>query len=97
MSNKAKAINSGKWITLSTTISTIVQFIQIALLARLLDPSAFGIVSVSALIISLFSIFANLGFSNSIISKQVDDREVLSTLYYLNLGLGLFIFFGNLS
>lgn len=93
MSNKEKAINGGKWVTVSTVISTSFQFIQVAILARLLDPSAFGIVSVSALIINFFNIFGNLGFSNSIIYKQEDDRKVLSTLYLLNIMLGVAMFF----
>ncbi len=78
-------------MTTSTAISTLFQFGQVAILARLLEPSAFGIVSVSTLLISFFSIFANLGFSNSIIYKQEEDQQVLSTIYLLNLSLGLFI------
>ncbi|WP_338874058.1 MOP flippase family protein [Spirosoma sp. SC4-14] len=92
MSNTTKAMNGGKWITIATAISTVFQFIQVAILARLLEPSAFGIVSVSTLIISFFQIFSNLGFSNSIIYKQESDQKVLSTLYFLNLLVGVFIF-----
>ncbi|GEO10782.1 MOP flippase family protein [Segetibacter aerophilus] len=92
MSNKKKAINGGKWITISTVISTVFQFMQVAILARLLNPSAFGVVSISTLIIAFFNIFTNLGFSNSIIYKQEQDRKVLSTLYFLNLILGVIIF-----
>jgi lipopolysaccharide exporter len=93
MNNKEKALNGGKWVTISTVISTSFQFLQVAILARLLDPSAFGIVSVSALIINFFNIFGNLGFSNSIIYKQENDRKVLSSLYLLNILLGVLMFF----
>lgn len=92
MSNVAKAVNGGKWITIATAISTVFQFAQVAVLARLLSPTDFGIVSVSNLIIAFFQIFANLGFSNSIIYKQESDRRVLSTLYFLNLLVGVVIF-----
>ncbi|GAB2528241.1 MOP flippase family protein [Spirosoma aerophilum] len=92
MSTINKAINGGKWITSSTIISTVCQFGQVAILARLLDPSAFGIVSISTMIISFFTIFTNVGFSNSIISRQENDRKILSTLYILNLLLGLLMF-----
>ncbi|QKZ13404.1 MOP flippase family protein [Spirosoma sp. KUDC1026] len=92
MSNKEKAMNGGKWITISTAISTVFQFVQVAILARLLEPDDFGIVSVSNLIIGFFQIFSNLGFSNSIIYKQESDRKVLSTLYLLNLMVGALIF-----
>ena len=85
-------MNGGKWITIATVISTLFQFLQVAVLARLLAPADFGIVSVSNLIIAFFQIFSNLGFSNSIIYKQESDRGVLSTLYFLNLIVGAFIF-----
>lgn len=91
MSHKQEAISGGKWMSASTAISTVLQFGQVAVLARLLEPSVFGIVSVSTLMIAFFNIFANLGFSNSIIYKQEDDRRVLSTIYLLNLMLGLLI------
>ncbi|WP_077920611.1 MOP flippase family protein [Spirosoma sp. 209] len=92
MSTVNKAINGGKWITSATVIATVCQFAQIAVLARLLDPSAFGIVSISTMIVNFFTIFTNVGFSNSIISRQESDRKVLSTLYLLNVSLGALMF-----
>jgi lipopolysaccharide exporter len=92
MSNTEKAMNGGKWITIATVISTLFQFGQVAVLARLLAPTDFGLVSVSTLIITFFGIFTNLGFSNSIIYKQESDQRVLSTLYWLNLLAGFVIF-----
>ncbi|MDQ1086911.1 MULTISPECIES: MOP flippase family protein [unclassified Siphonobacter] len=92
MSNKKSAIEGGKWITISTVVSTVFQFLQVTILARVLDPAVFGVVSVSTLIINLFYIFSNLGFSNSIIYKQESDRKVLSSLYFVGLILGFVIF-----
>lgn len=92
MSHKQNAIDGGKWITISTVISTVFQFVQVTILARILDPSVFGVISVSTLIINLFYIFSNLGFSNSIIYKQETDRKVLSSLYFVSLLLGFVIF-----
>jgi len=97
MNNKQKAIQGGKWMTTSTVISTVFQFIQIAILARLLEPTDFGIVSVSTMLISFFSMFTNLGFNNSIIYKQEKNIGTLSSLYFLNLFLGLVIFIIVLS
>ncbi|GAB3542048.1 MOP flippase family protein [Spirosoma fluminis] len=92
MSNTSKAMNGGKWITAASVVSTLFQFVQVAILARLLSPTDFGIVSISNLIIAFFQIFSNLGFSNSIIYKQESDRNVLSTLYFLNLLVGFFMY-----
>ncbi|MGK6353284.1 MOP flippase family protein [Parapedobacter sp. DT-150] len=92
MSLKLKAINGGKWLTVSTVFQTVIQFVQIAVLARLLDPVVFGIVAISNLIIAFFGIFANLGFTNSIIHNQESDRKILSTVYFLNILLGVALF-----
>lgn len=92
MSTQNKAINSGKWIGISTLIATAFQFLQVAILARLLGPSAFGIVSISTLIINFFMIFSQLGFSNSIISKQESDRKALSSIYFLNIITSIIIY-----
>ena len=92
MSNKKAAISGAKWTTISTVVSTVLQFGQVAILARLLEPSAFGIVSISTLVITFLSIFAHFGFSNSIVYKQETDQKILSTIYYLNLIIGMMMF-----
>lgn len=92
MSNKKAAISGAKWTTISTVVSTVLQFGQVAILARLLEPSAFGIVSISTLVITFLSIFAHFGFSNSIVYKQETDQKILSTIYYLNLLIGMMMF-----
>jgi lipopolysaccharide exporter len=92
MSTKRAALNGGKWITIATVISTVFQFLQVTLLLRLLSPAEFGLVALSNLILTFFQLFTNLGFSGSIIHKQESDRTVLSTIYWLNIGLGVVIF-----
>jgi lipopolysaccharide exporter len=92
MDERRNLIDGTKWTSYSTGLSIGLQFIQIAILARLLGPTAFGIVSISTMIINLFNVFANLGFANSIIYTQETDRENLSTIYFFNLFIGAFIF-----
>jgi lipopolysaccharide exporter len=92
MSTKRAALNGGKWITIATVVSTVFQFLQVTLLLRLLSPGEFGLVALSNLILTFFQLFTNLGFSGSIIHKQESDRTVLSTIYWLNIGLGAVIF-----
>jgi lipopolysaccharide exporter len=88
MSNQKAAINGAKWTTTATVITTVLSFAQMAIIARVLDPSIFGLVSICSLVINFFHIFANLGFTNSIISKQETDRKNLSTIFFASIGLG---------
>ncbi len=92
MDIRKSAINSGKWVTISTVFQTVLQFGQIAVLARILSPEIFGIVALSNIVVIFFGIFANLGFTNSIIYKQEKDQNILSTVYYVNIILGFIIF-----
>jgi len=89
MSNQKAAINGAKWTTTATVITTVLSFAQLAIIARVLDPSIFGLVSICSLVMNFFHIFANLGFTNSIISKQENDRKILSTIFYASVGLGV--------
>ncbi|RYY32708.1 MAG: colanic acid exporter, partial [Sphingobacteriaceae bacterium] len=89
MSIKSKAISGAKWTTVSTAVGAVLQFAQVAIVARMLEPSSFGIVSISTLIINFLSIFAHFGFANSIIHKQETDRKVLSTIYFFNIIIGI--------
>lgn len=89
MSNQTAAINGAKWTTSATVITTLLSFGQLALIARVLDPKVFGLVSICTLVVNFFHIFANLGFTNSIISKQETDKEALSTIFYASVALGL--------
>jgi lipopolysaccharide exporter len=92
MSIKSKAINGAKWTTVSTAVSAVLQFAQVAIVARMLAPASFGIVSISTLIINFLSIFAHFGFANSIIHKQESNRRVLSTIYFFNIIIGIVLF-----
>lgn len=89
MSNQKAAINGAKWTTTATVITTLLSFAQLAIIARVLEPSIFGLVSICSLVLSFFHIFANLGFTNSIISKQENNPRNLSTIFFASIGLGL--------
>lgn len=93
MSQQNAVISGAKWTTSATIISTILQFLQMLIVARILSPASFGIVSISTIFINFFNIFVDLGFSNSIIAKQEVDRKNLSTIFFLNIILGVIIFF----
>lgn len=92
MSNQKAAINGAKWTTSATAITIFFGFFQLAIVARVVSKTSFGLIAMSVLTISFFHIFANLGFTNSIISKQETNRKILSTIFFTSLSLGLIIF-----
>lgn len=92
MSLKMKALNGMKWNGISTVFITIIQFIQMIILARFLSPVEFGLMGMIVVVTGFAQAFVDAGMSNAIIQRQkIDDKE-LSSLYWLNIFVGLLIF-----
>lgn len=93
MTLKDKAIKGVKWTSLSSLITTILQLLQLGILARLLEPSAFGLMALVMVVIGFSQAFLDMGISNAIIHKQKITKDQLSTLYWVNVLTGFFLFF----
>ena len=92
MNLKAQAITGVKWTTFSTIITTILQLLQLAILARFLEPSAFGLMALVMVVIGFSQAFLDMGISNAIIHKQEISKDQLSTLYWVNVLAGFLLF-----
>lgn len=92
MSLKKTAVSGVKWTTVSAAVASIMQLIQIAILARFLDKDAFGLMAMALFVIGISQIFIDMGISNAIIHKQEVNKKQLSTLYWLNIFIGIVIF-----
>jgi len=71
---------------------TGLQFVTLAVLARLLSPSDFGLMGMIMVVIGLAQAFADMGISNAIIHRQDATRNQLSSLYWLNIIAGIIVF-----
>lgn len=92
MSLKKSAISGVKWTTVSAAVASIIQLLQIAVLARFLNKDDFGLMAMALFVIGISQIFIDMGISNAIIHKQEVNKKQLSTLYWLNIILGIIIF-----
>lgn len=92
MSLKNRAISGIKWTTFSSVILAILQILQLVILARLLDPSVFGLMAITSVVIGFAQAFLDMGISNAIIHKQEVSHTQLSTLYWLNILSGIVLF-----
>lgn len=70
-------------------IVTTVQLAQLAILARFLDPSDFGLMAVMMVVIGFSQAFQDMGLSNAIIQRQNITHTQLSSLYWLNIASGI--------
>ena len=77
------------WIEASTIFVTVVNFLALAILARLFSPQEFGVMGMLMVVINLIQVFSDFGFTAAIIQKQDLTAEQLSTLFFFNVGFGV--------
>ncbi len=68
-----------------------VLFVVSVLLTRLLTPAEFGSFAVVVAVISLSGIFIDLGFRSAIIQQRNVTQAQLSTVFFINLLIGVFL------
>lgn len=61
-------------------------------LARLLTPFDYGVVGLSSIFIAITDILIESGFSNALIRKQDRNQTDLSTAFYFNVSISLFLY-----
>lgn len=92
MGLKEKAYRGVGWSSLSGLISNGFEIAKYVVLARLLDPSDFGLLAMAMVIIGFSRIFADGGTSNAVIHFREQSKEQLSTLFWFNLIAGFSIY-----
>lgn len=92
MSLKKQALAGIKWTTAASLINSVVQLVQLAVLARLLDTTDFGLMAIVMVVIGFSQMFIDMGVSNAIIYKQKITVKQLSSLYWLNIIIGVLFF-----
>ncbi|SNR74773.1 polysaccharide transporter, PST family/lipopolysaccharide exporter [Lutibacter agarilyticus] len=92
MTLKDKTIKGVKWTTFGSVFNAILQIVQLAILARLLNPTDFGLMAIVMVVIGFSSMFIDMGISNAIIYKQKVSENQLTTLYWLNIAVGIVLF-----
>ena len=71
---------------------TVMQFLKITILGRVLGPEVFGVIAITLILIELGGVFIKTGLSQAIIQKSNPTKNELSSLYWLNVFLGIIIF-----
>lgn len=94
MSLIRQAASGATWTGASTAANIILQFIQLTVLARLLSPRDFGLMAMLVVVTGFAQTFAGMSISQAIICRHDTTRGQLSTLYWLNILVGVCVFLG---
>ena len=77
------------WSAISRVTTQLLQFTTLIILARLLDPKEFGLIASSVVVIGFLNIFRDLGISSAIIQKESISDELIKTLFWVILLIGI--------
>jgi O-antigen/teichoic acid export membrane protein len=89
MSVRKSVVAGVKWTLLSYTVGRLLSLVSSVLLARLLTPADFGLMAMATVIISFVDLFSNLGTAAAIIQQRTLSRELISSLFWLNVAFGV--------
>ena len=94
---KEKTVSGIGWSVVSQLGTQTMQFVLGVILARLLSPDDFGLISMVLVFTGFANIFIDLGFGSALIQRKTITHEHLSSVFWLNVGTGFFLmllFFG---
>lgn len=83
---KIKVIQGALWKFLERISAQIVSLVVSIILARLLTPSEYGIISLVMVFITIANVFVNSGFGQALIQKKDADSLDFSSVFYFSLG-----------
>ena len=81
------------WSSIEKFFSLFLQVVSSIIIARVLNPSDFGLIGILSVFSSLGNVFIGSGFGQSLIRKKSVGNIELSSVFYLNIFLGILIYF----
>ena len=86
---RSKVVSGLIWATVEQIVTIVATLATFIILARLLTPSAFGIVALASLVVALTANLADFGLSDAIIQHQDLADEHKSTAFWFQLILAI--------
>lgn len=91
----ARTLHGLKWTYTATIVVAVFQIIYAAVMARLLDPAAFGLLAMAGVVLRFGTYFATMGVGPALIQKQhiTDDDIRASFGFSIVMGVAVFAIF----
>lgn len=80
-----KILSSLIWRFAERCGAQLVQFIVSVILARILEPEAYGTIALTTVFITILQVFVDSGLGNALIQKKDADDIDFSTVFYTNI------------
>lgn len=86
---KQKVARGAVWVLMEKVSCQAVSFVVSMILARLLTPTDYGTVALTAIFFAIANCLVDGGFGNALIQKKDADDLDFNSVFYLNLALSL--------
>lgn len=93
MSNSKSTLENLIWKFSERITAQIVTFIVSIVLARLLTPEDYGVVSIVTIFITIANVFVSDGLGSALIQKRTVDSLDYSSALYFNIGFSTIVYF----
>lgn len=92
MSSGASVIKNMSWKFAERITAQLVTFIVSIVLARILDPSDYGVISLVMVFITIANVFVSDGLGSALIQKKDADSLDFSSALFFNIGFSIVIY-----
>jgi len=86
-----RSVRGGAMLFAAQAVKVLAQFGAVVVLARLLPPAAFGLIAMTGALYMMLDPIRELGLSSATIQKPDITHAQVSTLFWINVGLGVFV------
>jgi len=88
---KRHSLKSVKWVAFGFILPKLITPIVTIILAKLLSPADFGIISICSVFIGIINLVQGLGLNDFIIKEPENNEVYLSTAFWSSLGLSIIV------
>ena len=89
---KQKTVGGVIWSSIERFSVAGLQFVIMIIMARVLTPDDYGLVAMLQIFIAVSQSLVDSGFSQALIRKLDRTQTDLSTVFYFNIGVGIFLY-----
>lgn len=89
---KNKVIVGVQWSTLSTIVTSVAQMARLAILARFLEKSDFGLIAIVTFVFGMIEMISDLGFSSAIMHKKELQSGEFNSLFWIQMVVFVLMF-----
>lgn len=89
MKPRGSAAAGVMWAGISQAGRIVLQLIATAILSRLLPPTDFGLLAMATIVVNFANLLRDMGTSAAVIQRHTLSAELLDSVFWFNIGLGL--------